>query len=114
MVPFRMCAVAALVRISRSGFPPDGDRWCRTAQSAETAENQGVFAISATSAVSSSSSGDVESIEIHHLVPGGGKVAHELPVRIVARVDLRERTELRVRSEDEVNAGAGPLALTIR
>ena len=36
----------------------------------------------------------VESIEIHHLVPRGHEVAHELLFRVVARVDLRERAEL--------------------
>ena len=53
----------------------------------------------------------VESIEVHDLVPRGHEVAHELLLRVVARVDLRERTELRVRTEDEVDAATDPLAL---
>src|SRR5437764_7502746 len=53
----------------------------------------------------------VESIEVHDLVPRGHEVAHELLLRVVARIDLRERTELRVRTEDQVDAATGPLAL---
>src|ERR1035437_4145856 len=56
-------------------------------------------------------SGEVESIEVHHLVPRGDEVAHELLLRVVARVDLRDCTELGVRAEDEVDATACPLQL---
>ena len=38
----------------------------------------------------------VVAVEIHHLVPGADEVAHECPLRVVARVDLREGSELRV------------------
>src|SRR5437773_1230350 len=54
---------------------------------------------------------DIESIEIHDLVPRGHEVAHEFLLRVVARVDLREGTELGVRTEDEIDAAAGPFEL---
>src|SRR5262245_7307049 len=54
---------------------------------------------------------DVESIEIHDLVPRGHEITHELLRGVVARVDLREGPELGVRSEDEVHAAAGPLGV---
>ena len=44
-------------------------------------------------------SGEVEAIETHDLVPRGDEVAHELLLRVVARVDLRKCTELGVRPE---------------
>ena len=53
----------------------------------------------------------LESTKIHDLGPRGHEVAHELLPRVVARVDFRERTELGVRAEDEVDAAAGPLEL---
>src|ERR1019366_883436 len=67
---------------------------------------------SANSAVSASSvpSDEVESIEIHDLVPRGDEVPHELVLCVVGGVDLRERTELGVRTEEQIDAGAGPLA----
>ena len=57
---------------------------------------------------------DIESIEIHHLVPRSDEVAHELLLRVVARVDLRERAQLGVRAEDEVHAARGPPGLAFR
>src|SRR5260370_23217311 len=56
-----------------------------------------------------SGSGEVEPVEVHHLVPRRDEVAHELLLRVIARVDLRERAQLGVRPEDEVNTAAGPL-----
>jgi hypothetical protein len=53
-------------------------------------------------------SGAIEAIEIHHLVPGGDEDVHELVLRVIARIDLRERAELRVRPEDEIDAAGGP------
>jgi hypothetical protein len=53
----------------------------------------------------------VEAIEIHHLVPRSHKVTHELLFRVVACVDLREGSELGVRTEDEVDGGGSPLEL---
>ena len=36
------------------------------------------------------SSGKVEAVEVHHLVPGGHEVMHELLRRVAARIDFRE------------------------
>src|SRR5664280_271945 len=58
-----------------------------------------------------SGSGEVEPIEIHDLVPRGDEVGHELLLRVVAGIDLRECTQLGVRTEDEVSAATGPLEL---
>ena len=51
---------------------------------------------------------EVVPVEVHDLVPRGHEVVHELLLRVVARVDLRERPQLGVRAEDEVDAAAGP------
>ena len=56
-------------------------------------------------------SGQIEAIRVHHLGPGRHEVAHELLLGVVAGVDLGQRPQLRVRAEDEVDAGAGPLRL---
>ncbi len=63
---------------------------------------------------STSGSGEVESIEIHDLVPRGYEITHELLLRVVAPVDLRECTKLGVRTEDEVDAASGPLGFARR
>ena len=39
------------------------------------------------------------------------KVTHERLLRVVAGIDFRDGSELRVRTEDEVDGGAGPLDL---
>src|SRR5271154_1176630 len=54
-------------------------------------------------------SGEVEAIEIHHLGPRSHEVFHELLLRVRASIDFRKRPQLRVRTEDQVDAGAGPL-----
>src|SRR5207302_4768885 len=54
-------------------------------------------------------SGEVEAIEVHDLVPRSYEVADELLLRIVTCVDLGNGSELRVRTEDKVNGGGGPL-----
>src|SRR5271165_6545808 len=54
------------------------------------------------------SSGKVETVEIHHLVPGRHKVLNEPLLLVVRGIDLCEGSELRVRSEDQVDCGAGP------
>src|SRR6266536_4611410 len=41
----------------------------------------------------------------------GHEVTHELLLRVAARVDLRDGSELGVRTEDEVDGGGGPLDL---
>jgi hypothetical protein len=55
-----------------------------------------------------SGTSDVEPIQIHHLRPRGDEITREFPLRIFARIDLRERAELGVRAEDEIDAAAGP------
>src|ERR1041385_9414683 len=42
--------------------------------------------------------GQIEAIEIHHLVPPGDEVLHELRLRIVARIDFGEGAQLRIRT----------------
>src|SRR4051794_33779808 len=51
----------------------------------------------------------VVAIEVHDLVPCGDKVFHELLLRSCASIDLRERTQLRVRTEDQVDPCSSPL-----
>src|SRR5213083_3172365 len=57
-------------------------------------------------------SGDIEPIEGHDLLPGGHEVTHELLRAVVARVDLRDGSQLGVRTEDEIDGRSGPLDLT--
>ena len=54
----------------------------------------------------------VEPVELHHLDPGGDEVAHELLLRVVAGVDLRQGPQLRVRAEDQVDGRGRPPDLT--
>ncbi len=51
----------------------------------------------------------VEAIEVHHLGPRRHEVFHKLLLRVRARIDFREGAQLRVRTEDQVDTGAGPL-----
>src|SRR4029077_17237763 len=53
----------------------------------------------------------VVAIEVHHLGPRRDEVLDELRLRIRASVDLRQGPELGVRTEDEIDTRAGPLAL---
>src|SRR5690242_21937540 len=57
-------------------------------------------------------SGEVEAIEVHDLVPRGNEVVHELVLRVVTCVDLGDGSELRVRTEDEVDCCGGPVELS--
>src|ERR1700729_530290 len=54
---------------------------------------------------------EIEAIEVHHLRPRADEVVDELFLRVRASVDFRQRAELRVRAEDEIDARAGPLYL---
>ncbi len=45
-------------------------------------------------------SSQVETIQVHHLGPGRDEVLNELLLRVRASVDLGQRAELRVRTED--------------
>ena len=56
-------------------------------------------------------SGEVVAIKVHHLGPRSREVFHKLLLRVRARIDFRESTQLRVRTEDQVDAGSGPLDL---
>src|SRR5690349_1972543 len=51
----------------------------------------------------------IETIRVHNLRPHRHEVFHELFLRVSARVDFREGAELRVRTEDEVDACSSPL-----
>src|SRR2546426_10333366 len=57
---------------------------------------------------------EVVAIEVHHLGPRADEVLDELRLRIRAPVDLRQGPELGVRTEDEIDARAGPLKRTRR
>src|SRR5947207_1994986 len=62
----------------------------------------------------SSSSGKVVAVKVHHLGPSSHKVFQKLLLRVATCIDFREGSELRVRTEDEVDAGAGPFQLAGR
>src|SRR5438552_18725849 len=55
--------------------------------------------------------GEIEAIKIHHFVPRRHEVTHELLLRVVTSIDFGERSELSVRTKDEVDGGGGPLEL---
>ena len=56
-------------------------------------------------------SGEVEAVQVHYLVPHRDKIVHELLLGVLTCVDFRQGPELGVRTEDEVDTGAGPLEL---
>src|SRR5262249_53876383 len=56
-------------------------------------------------------SGEVEAVEVHHLAPRRHEVLHELFLRVRARIDFREGSQLGVRTEDQVDMRAGPIDL---
>src|SRR5262245_33110309 len=56
--------------------------------------------------------GKAEAVKVHHLAPRCHEVTHERLMRVVACIGFRDGSELRVRAEDEVDGGAGPLDLT--
>src|SRR5437868_6825102 len=58
--------------------------------------------------------GQLEPVQVQHLPPRRYEVADERLPRVVAGVDLRQRPQLRVRPEDEVDGRAGPLHLAGR
>ena len=59
----------------------------------------------------SPSLGKVVAIKVHYLGPRRHEVVHKLLLRVRARIDFRDSTQLRVRTEDQVYAGSGPLNL---
>src|SRR5690242_13317005 len=62
----------------------------------------------ATTSLYGISGRELEAVEIHHLVPGGHEVFYELLLRIRAGINLRQRPQLRMRTEDQVGACARP------
>ena len=54
---------------------------------------------------------EVEAIKVRHLGPHSHEVFHKLLLRVRARINFRECSELRVRTEDQIDTGAGPLDL---
>jgi hypothetical protein len=54
---------------------------------------------------------EVETIEIHHFVPGRHEVVYEFFVRVVAGVDFGDGTKLRVGTEHEVDGSGRPFDL---
>jgi hypothetical protein len=54
-------------------------------------------------------SGEVEAVKVHYLVPRRHKVVHELLLGVLTTIDFRDGPELGIRTEDEVDTGAGPL-----
>ena len=91
------CCSEAFLRRSRSVWRRAGNR--------AASEPSGSPSISATE------SDKVEAVEIHHLVPRRHEVAHKRLTCVVAGIEFRDGSELRVRTEDDVNGGARPLDL---
>ena len=54
-------------------------------------------------------SGEVETVKVHDFVPHHYKVVQELLPGVLTSVDFRQGPELGVRTEDQVDTGAGPL-----
>jgi hypothetical protein len=54
-------------------------------------------------------SSEVEAVKVHYLVPHRYKVVQKLLLGVLTSVDFRQGSELGVRTEDEVDTGAGPL-----
>ena len=56
-------------------------------------------------------SGEVKAVQVHYPGPCRHEVFHKLLLRVRARIDFREGSELGVRTEDQVDTGTGPLDL---
>ena len=54
-------------------------------------------------------SGKVVEIKVHHLVPRSHEVLYKRLLRVVTCIDFRECPELGVRTEKQIDTGAGPL-----
>lgn len=50
-------------------------------------------------------------IQVHDFVPGGDKVGNKLLLGVITGIDLGNRTELGVRTENEIDPGAHPFDL---
>ena len=53
----------------------------------------------------------VETVQVHDLVPGRHEVSNELLLRVARPVNFRQSLELRVGTEDQIDTGTGPLGL---
>src|SRR5580698_10863850 len=90
-------------------------RWCNGSTSDSGSLSQGSNPCRANSSLRRAEfprlgvDGQVESIQIHHLVPRRRKVPHERRLGVVAAVELRDGSEVRVRTEDEVDGRCRPL-----
>src|SRR5262249_35278901 len=56
-----------------------------------------------------SRSREIKAVSVHHFGPRRHEVLHELLLGVRTRIDFGEGAKLRVRTEDQVDAGAGPL-----
>src|SRR5688572_16812377 len=54
-------------------------------------------------------SSNVEAVSVHHLGPRRHEVLYELLLRVRTPIDFREGAKLRMRAEDQVDGGGGPL-----
>src|SRR5688500_2567793 len=54
----------------------------------------------------------IKAIKVHHLGPSRDKVLNKFFLRIITAIYLRKRTELRVRTQDQIRACCSPLHLT--
>src|SRR3984893_12275323 len=62
----------------------------------------------------SPSSGKVVAIKVHYLVPRSREVLHKRLFRVVTCIDFCDCSELGVRTEEEIDARAGPLEFARR
>src|SRR5215831_21230960 len=109
-----MTALTRVLRMAPEGRPNEccAERGHRTSPMTRARAVPRTFrSVSSWGEASPGLPGQVESIEVHDLVPRGHEVAHELLLRVVARVDLGDRPELGVGAEDQVEPAAGPLQL---
>ena len=54
----------------------------------------------------------IDAVEVHHLVPGGDEIVDEALFCVIRSVHFRDRPQLGVRTEDEIDAGARPPEFT--
>src|SRR5580765_8577018 len=52
--------------------------------------------------------GEIKAVNVHHLSPYGDEVLNKLFLRILTCIHFRNRSELRVRTEEQIGACRGP------
>src|SRR5690348_1566052 len=62
----------------------------------------------ATTSLYGISGRELEAVEIHHLVPRGYEGLFELALRVRTGINLRERPQLRMQTEDQLGAWTAP------